>query len=157
MHAKENISPVSKLAGIVLYLLCLANVGCAGFSAQKPAPPITAFSISGKLNPATGGSGATVTLSGATRATTTVDSSGNYTFNGLPSGSYAVTPAKKGFTFSPTTQGIIVRDSDVTEANFSVSQQSAIVSISGFISPAANGTATTVTLSGETNATATTD
>jgi hypothetical protein len=157
MRAKENISPASKLAGIVLCLFCMANVGCAGFSAQKPAPPITAFSISGKLNPATGGSGATVTLSGATRATTTVDSSGNYTFSGLPSGSYTVTPAKKGSTFSPTTQGIIVRDSDVTEANFSVSQQSAIVSISGFISPAANGIATTVTLSGETNATGITE
>ena len=157
MRAKENISPASKLAGIVLCLFCLANVGCAGFSAEKPAPPITSFSISGRLNPAMGGSGATVTLSGASRATTTVDSSGNYTFSGLPSGSYAVTPAKKGSTFSPTTQGIVVRDSDITGANFSVSQQSAIVSITGFISPVPNGTATTVTLSGATNATATTD
>jgi hypothetical protein len=157
MRAKENISPASKLAGIVLCLFCLANVGCAGFSAQKPAPPITSFSISGKFNPAMGASGATVTLSGASRATTTVDSSGNYTFSGLPSGSYAVTPAKKGSTFSPTTQGIVVRDSDVTGANFSVSKQSAIVCITGFISPVPNGTATTVTLSGATNATATTD
>ena len=157
MRAKENIFPGSKLAGIVLCLICLAQLGCAGFSAQKVGAPATAFSISGMLNPAMGASGTTVTLSGAARATTAVDSSGNYTFSGLPRGSYTVTPTKKGSTFSPATQGIIVNESNVTGVNFSASQPPAIISISGSISPAANGTATTVTLSGATNATATTD
>ena len=157
MRAKKNLSPASRLAGIVLCLLCLAHLGCAGFTAQKTGPLITAYSISGTLNPAAGSSGATLTLGGAARATTTVNSSGNYTFSGLPSGSYAVTPAKKGSTFSPVTQQIIVGNSNITGANFSVTQQPGTISISGLISSSEHGTATTVTLSGATNATATTD
>lgn len=157
MPAKENISPASKLAGIVFCFFCLVQLGCEGFSAQKAGSPTTAFNISGKLNPSWGGSGATVTLSGAARATTTVDSSGNYTFSGLPDGTYTLTPVKKGSTFSPATQKVIVKDSNVSGANFSVSQQLATTSISGLISPAPNGAATTVTLSGATNDTATTD
>jgi hypothetical protein len=156
MSAKENISPASKLAGIVLCLFSLVQLGCEGFSGQKAAPPTAAFTISGKFNPALGGSGAMVTLSGATRAITTADSSGIYTFSGLPSGTYTLTPAKKGSTFSPATQLIMVNDSSISGANFSVGQQSATTTISGFISGAGDGTAT-VTLSGATNSTTTTD
>src|SRR5947199_3978522 len=38
----------------------------------------TGFSLSGTINPAKGGSGSTLTLSGAASATTTADNSGNY-------------------------------------------------------------------------------
>src|SRR5260370_34200373 len=47
----------------------------------------TGFSLSGAINPATGGSGSTLTLSGAASGTTTTaDSVGNYTFAGLANG-----------------------------------------------------------------------
>src|SRR6266705_2409598 len=46
------------------------------------------FSISGAINPASGGSGTTLTLGGAANATTTADGLGNYTFAGQPNGTY---------------------------------------------------------------------
>ena len=43
--------------------------------------PVTGiYSISGTISPTTGGSGATVTLSGSASAATTADASGNYSF-----------------------------------------------------------------------------
>ena len=42
---------------------------------------VATYSISGTISPASMGSGATVTLSGAASATTTADESGNYSFH----------------------------------------------------------------------------
>ena len=50
-----------------------------------------------------------MTLSGASSATTTADSSGNYSFSGLVNGS--VTPSKIGFIFNPFAK----RDSNRSE------------------------------------------
>jgi hypothetical protein len=52
------------------------------------------FGISGAINPAaTGGSGATLALSGVASMTATADSAGNYTFSGLPNGTYSISPS----------------------------------------------------------------
>ena len=60
------------------------------------------YSISGTVeSDGSGISGVTVTLSGAVTGTTTTDSNGNYTFNGLTNGSYTVTPSKSGYSFTP--------------------------------------------------------
>ena len=72
-----------------------------------------------------GGSGATVTLSGASTGTQTADSSGNYVFTGLAPGTYAITPSKAGFTFSPATQSVTLGNADVTAVNFAASGQQA--------------------------------
>jgi len=76
------------------------------------------FNLSGTINPATGGSGATVTLSGAASATTTANSSGAYTFTGLASGSYTITPSNTGYTFTPASQNVTVSTVNVTGVNF---------------------------------------
>ena len=76
------------------------------------------FTVSGTINPATGGSGATMTLSGAARTTTTADSSGNYMFSGLPNGTYTVAPSHAGFTFTPSSQSMTVNGANVTGVNF---------------------------------------
>src|SRR5260221_4192267 len=60
------------------------------------------FSLSGAINPAAGGNGATLTLTAAASATTTADHSRNYTFTGLPNGTYPVGPGPPGFTVTPT-------------------------------------------------------
>ena len=65
----------------------------------------TAWSISGVI---TGGSGATVVLSGTANASTPADASGNYTFAGLANGAYTVTPSKSGYTFSPPSQNVTI-------------------------------------------------
>ncbi len=113
------------------------------------------YTLSGTVSGA-GGNGATVTLSGAASATTTANSSGAYTFSGLASGSYTVTPSLSGFTFTPGSQPVTVGSVNVTGVNFST-VTSSTYSISGSLSPSANGSAATVTLSGAATATTTAD
>jgi hypothetical protein len=94
--------------------------GCSGTvgSTQATSPPQLTYKISGTIAPVAGGSGATVTLSGASTGTQTADSSGKYVFTGLAPGNYAVTPSKSGFTFSPTSQNVTLSNADVTGLNF---------------------------------------
>lgn len=74
------------------------------------------WSISGNVS--ANGAGATVALSGAATASTTADTSGNYTFTGLANGTYTVTPTKSGFTFSPASQTATVNNANVSALNF---------------------------------------
>jgi parallel beta-helix repeat protein len=87
------------------------------------------FSISGNISPAQNGSGATLTLSGTANATTTADASGNYSFAGLSSGSYTITPSKSGFDFSPSSQSTTLSVANATGMNFVGHSQSASVDI----------------------------
>lgn len=73
------------------------------------------LSISGTIS---GGAGATVNLGGAATAKITADASGNYSFTGLLSGSYSVTPAETGFIFNPGTQTVVLTGSNATGVNF---------------------------------------
>jgi hypothetical protein len=114
------------------------------------------FNISGTISPPTGGSGAAVTLSGAAAATTTADGAGNYTFTGLPNGTYAVTPSRAGYTFNPNTQTATVSGANVTAVNFTATATAQTYNISGTISLTAGGSGSTVTLSGAASATTTT-
>src|SRR5258707_13143881 len=76
------------------------------------------FSLSGTINPTAAGNGATVALSGGTSASATADGSGNYTFAGLPNGSYMVTPKHSGYAFSPGNQSATVNGTDTTGVDF---------------------------------------
>ena len=107
--------------------------------------------ISGSISGA-GGNGATVTLSGAASASTTANSSGNYTFSGLANGSYTVTPSKAGYTFAPTSENLTVNGANVTATTFTAT--AVTYTISGSIS-GAGGNGATVTLSGAASASTT--
>src|SRR5580700_10293796 len=133
-----------------------ANVSAVNFTAASTGSPTT-YSISGTVSPAANGSGATVTLSGAASATTTANSSGNYAFTGLANGSYAVTPGKSGFSFSPASSPVSVSGASVSAVNFTAASTGSptTYSISGTVSPAANGSGATITLSGAASATTT--
>src|SRR6266478_3865926 len=79
----------------------------------------TGFSLSGTINPATGGSGSTLTLSGAAGSTTTTaDSMGNYTFAALANGTYTIAPNHAGFTFTPSSQNMTINGGNVAGVNF---------------------------------------
>lgn len=109
--------------------------GCSGIvsgQSQSVPPPPTTYTLSGTISPSAGGSGATVTLSGAATATTTANSSGAYTFTGLANGTYAITPSNTAYTFSPTSQNATVNGANVTGINFTATAQ-ATFSISGTI------------------------
>ncbi len=77
----------------------------------------TTYSISGTVSGDTA-SGVTMTLSSDASATTTTNSSGNYTFSGLADGSYRVTPSKSGYTFSPSYHSVTISGASQTGKGF---------------------------------------
>ena len=129
-----------------------ANLTGINFTASQT------WSIQGNISPSSSGTGAAVTLTqGATTiATATADSNGNYTLNGVVNGTYTVTPTKSGYTCTPLSQGVTVNGTSVTGINFTASALPTY-GISGMISPSANGSGATVTLSGTASATTTAD
>ena len=94
-------------------------------------------SISGTISPAAAGSGANVALSGATTATTTADANGNYSFSGLANGSYAITPTRSGYSFTPPSQAVALNGSSQTAINFT--GQSVVSTGIALIQKAING------------------
>lgn len=116
----------------------------------------SSFALSGTVSPTAAGSGATMTLSGASSATVTADSSGNYSFPNLANGSYTVTPSKTGYAFNPTFQSESINGANVPGVNFT-GTSTAVWSISGALSPSSGGSGALVTLSGSANATTTAD
>jgi len=130
IHMKETLSHASKLlAGIVVCLSCLANVGCVGLSTSskatsQPDPLPPTYGISGTISPSVNGSGATVSLSGPDGTSTTTDGSGNYSFSGLSSNSFTVTPSKAGFSFTPSSRTVTANGSSITGIDFTSSSSS---------------------------------
>ena len=158
---KQAENAIRTLFAVLIFAPLAFVAGCAGVLSQKsssntPPPQGQTYSVSGTISPGAGGTGATVTLSGASTASAIADSSGNFTFTGLANGTYAVTPNRTGYTFGPTSQSAMVNGANVTGVNFSASAQgSPTFSISGTISPIAAGSGATVKLSGAASTTVT--
>ena len=95
--------------------------------------------------------GATISLTGASTATTTANASGSYTFTGLANGSYTVTPSLAGYTFSPASAAVTVNGANVTAPTFTATQQT--WSITGTVGAAGSGA--TISLTGTSTATTT--
>jgi protocatechuate 3,4-dioxygenase beta subunit len=81
---------------------------------QTPAQPVSGAAVSYAGTGGTTGSG-----------TTTTDSIGSYTFNGVPPGTYSVTAAKTGFT-SPVAQTPTVTSGNTATASFTLTATSGI-------------------------------
>jgi uncharacterized protein (TIGR03437 family) len=116
----------------------------ANFSATQQT-----WGISGVVS----GGTATLTLTGPVNLTTSTDASGNYSFAGLPNGSYTLTPSASGFTFTPANRAITINGANQTALNFTAAQQQTW-SISGTITSGANAA---VALSGGASKTTTAD
>ena len=80
-------------------------------------PILPTYSISGKIS-GSGGSGATVSLSGGSTASTVADASGNFTLSGVESNTYTVTPSLLGWAFTPASTQVVVGSANVTGVNF---------------------------------------
>jgi hypothetical protein len=115
-----------------------------------PAVTVGSFTATGTITPSSAGSQAVVTLSGAASGTATADTTGTYTFSNLANGSYAGTPSKPGYVFTPTSQPFTVSGSNATITNITGTQ---VWSISGTISPSTAGSGTMMNLSGPSSAT----
>jgi len=142
------------LGSLILTLFC---TGCGNSPGIAPPPPVQTYSLSGQVTPVAAGNGAKATLSGAASATTTADNSGNYSFTNLTSGTYAVTPSKAGYGFTPTSQAVTINGADVMGVNFIGAVTPATYMISGSITPASVGSGATVTLSGAASGSTTAD
>lgn len=91
---------------------------------------ITTYSLSGTI---TGPyvAGISVALSGAAIATTTTNASGNYSFTGLAAGSYTVTPALTGYTYTPSSNTATLPGTSTI--NFAGNSSIASATVSGTI------------------------
>ncbi len=114
--------------------------------------PTSTYLVFGTVGPATAGAGTLLTLSGTVSATTTADSSGDFSFSGVPNGSYTVTPSKVGFTFSPPTQSFYITGFNANPIDFTASSVQTW-SISGTLAPPSLGSGALLTLGGGPGAT----
>jgi hypothetical protein len=80
------------------------------------------------------------------------DSSGNYSFTGLPNGAYTVTPGAINYVISPLSQNVTINGGNVSSVNFAGTPVNH--TISGTIS-GAGGASATVKLTGAATATVT--
>jgi hypothetical protein len=56
--------------------------------------------------------------SGSSTTQVFTNSAGYYTFNGVPNGTYTVTPSQSGKTFTPTSKSVTVNNADASGQNF---------------------------------------
>lgn len=133
------------LTALAALVSVTAAAGCSGRTAGATTTPQT-YRISGVVFGAIA-AGVTVTLTGASSASTTTSGTGDYAFDGLADGTYTVAPSMGGFTFSPVSQVVVVNGAPVTGQNFTATAVGTTYTIAGTVS----GTTVqgiTVTLSG---------
>jgi O-glycosyl hydrolase len=116
-----------------------ASTGVYHVVAQSAADPMVqglatvtvapGFRISGTATPAASGAGATMTLGGPASATATADAGGAYAFADVADGTYTVTPAKAGFTFTPSSRTVAVSGADVAGVDFAASSFAANLTV----------------------------
>ena len=73
------------------------------------------YNLSGTVTPL---NGLTISISGTSNASTMPDSSGNYIFTGLASGSYVIQPSKTGYAFNPMSVESVVTNTDTSSVDF---------------------------------------
>jgi beta-glucanase (GH16 family) len=107
--------------------------------------PDCRYTIAGTISPPADGAGSIVNLGGTLSATTTADRHGRFRFVGLARGIYSVMLSKAGYSFTPPARTVSITTSNTKHIDFSVSPGH---SVSGVITPPADGAGTIVTLSG---------
>jgi hypothetical protein len=116
-HTSYAFSPTSQAATV-----SGANLTGINFT---DTPQSATYTISGTISPAAGGSGTTVTLSGAAGAITVTNVSGSYSFSGLANGTYTVTPSNTGYTYSPASMNVTINAANIPGVNFTATVQQA--------------------------------
>ena len=149
---------------ILLFVACGLSASAISCSGTVSAPnsqsttPGQLFTISGTVSPAASADNTVLTLSGPSSGTTTVGSTGSFSFTGLSAGTYAITPSKSGFGFNPTTEAATITSASLGGLNFAITAQNGpTFTISGNISPVSAGSGAAVLLAGSVGATATAD
>lgn len=78
------------------------------------------FVISGKVTTSSGSGiiGVSLELIGASSASTTSDSSGQFSFTGLINGTYTLTPSKSGYAFTPVNISLTIDNANLAGLEF---------------------------------------
>ena len=123
-RAKVAVSiPTIRVALLVLGAL-IPFIFAHTSSAQTTSRSRFGATLSGSISPAANGVGASVSLTGPTTASATADSNGRFSFRGLASGAYTITPTKTGYTFNPSSLTVSFNGSSVSGLSFSASPNS---------------------------------
>ena len=93
--------------------------------------PVPGYTISGRVASASAQGIPDVTVRVGYVRTTTTDVHGYYTLSGVPVGTYTITPAKTGYTFSPVSRSVTVPP-DATTVNFAGYDRLPIVLVHGW-------------------------
>lgn len=103
--------------------------------------------------------GVTMTLNGSNSGTVSADVNGNYTFSGLATGNYIVTPVLSGYIFSPSISAQAIDGENISGVNFTaMANPSPTYTISGTITLSGKGLqGVAMTLGGNGITTVTTD
>jgi len=115
-----TVTPSKGTPGTITFTPLSRNVTVSGASVNVKDITAHVYSISGKVLTASGlpVSGVTVTMGGDGSAVALTGSTGKYIFSGLGNGTYTVTPAKTGYTFSPVSKTVSISGADKTGKNF---------------------------------------
>jgi hypothetical protein len=131
------ISGTPTATGISTFTVLVANG--AGATATQTFSIIVNNSISNNISGAVALSGGgnlqgvtvSLTFGGNTVGSATTDSSGDYTFTGVPNGNYTLTPTMSGYIFNPINLSPTVNGANVQSQNFTATLNT--YSISGTI------------------------
>jgi len=105
------------LSFVVLLSVLSSLSGCTKDAPTTPDPTPKKYAVKGTVTPKATEAVDGVTITMGTRTATT-SATGAYSFSDVDTGSYAVTPTKTGFTFTPTTKNVKVTTADVTGVDF---------------------------------------
>ncbi|PKN50963.1 MAG: hypothetical protein CVU55_14570 [Deltaproteobacteria bacterium HGW-Deltaproteobacteria-13] len=120
---------------MMMFLVVAVGTGCS--KSDNAPPAATTYSITGTVSGDVGAN-VTITLSGASSATTTTAADGTYSFTGLANGSYAVVPSLATYRFDPISTAVVVNGSNMVAnfASISVPGGTSTYTISGTVSGA---------------------
>lgn len=117
--APETVSASLITAG-TYFIKCSRVTGYSDYTIAATAAP--AYSVTGKVTKKADGkplAGTVVKLTGgAITLSATSNAAGDYTINGVPDGSYTLTPSQSGRSYNPPSASVTVSDGNVTGVNF---------------------------------------
>ena len=99
-------------------LVASANGMKQSFPLSVTSASASTWSATGTVSPTLLGAGVNVSLTGTKTAMTTTDGSGNFSFSGLPNGTYTTTPSKAGLVFTPSSRQVTVNGANIAGINF---------------------------------------
>lgn len=107
---------------LVVLLLAFTVISCGGGSTNT-----NAYTISGTVSSSGAGlQGVIVTMRSGGTTTFTTDASGKFTFRNVTNGTYSITPARPGYTFSPSTLTAEVNGANLKSQDFIVTSNAAL-------------------------------